>query len=1115
MGRFMLLQLDAFVREFLIRLGGGADGEVSMDAREAALEGMLDFLSQPQFLTDIYASLDCRVERPNLFEEICALLGRTAQPPKGGSATVSQLQSLAVEGFACMLQVLDAACQSGAQPASQFAEKVPALRRLLRATAGIESPADGADARGGSGGGGPADAVGTSGDGGEWIDLWGLVNSRGWVSIAQVQGGVDLGSKQKNVALGCLLEKQCKEVLATAAAHFNKSPKRGYEYLQQAGLLPDPLTPKAVAAFLRYTRGLENSLKGELLGEHDEFSISVLHEFVKTFDFSDMHVEDALRVMMDTFRTPGESQKIERITDAFAIWYFDSSSQVPWARHKDMIHVLAFAINMLHTDAHSAHVKKKMTCEQFMRNLRATNKYDHNNSQEVGIDPPKEVLARIYQSITTTEMKMSEDVEGLTYAQLLALRQDGRHLRGQTLRLSPSECPFIDIMVSHVWGPAVSALAVILDYAHDEQMVAQCLTGVKSLVRIAAHFHMSEVVDSVVLSLCRLTRGLHSGQNSVVVGFGKDVGLQMIVEAVFEMAHEYPEHLASAWRQIADLVVRMTQVRLIHVAEDIGQLVGDEPPSRAGSESGTADGQGKAAADGPEGQGEEAGEAAGSGRSVMDFFGIGGSKGPAKDQEEQSDEDARLERLAHESAARCRVGDFWSDSRYFPEASLTAFVDSLVVATGLDAGSVAETKQRLHGMPEAERLAALSGGVTMLAAVAVRNKDRVSVVWPALQAALAGILPAGAPLAQLLGARESVLELVKKAVSAVMHLCRRMSHNDEGFEQCLMQSLQLIVRTDTAVMWDLAVFLANELRMLLRFSAFRITQPAAWKPLSHVMGMCALNVQACPGVVEALVGLVKSQPPQMGLAGFESVVWMLVKVYDAREETGQPADARLAGLVVSTLEDLGAWLCASSLGQAQSGEGCPRGSTAEQRMGLLRDAWKSYVRASVRLAQTANPAVRNATLAALQRFVTKSEALPLGSEAWAEVLVGEGGLVLMLEKLLSLVGRPAFPEGEKTMHLGLLAMSRALTQDIDVSQVWQQGLVVLESCTSLGSPDLAETVPDILRNLLLVLSQRGVLRPGWRDRGGRDLWQITWRMSRSISPSLTPEQLMPLSGQRT
>lgn len=226
-------------------------------------------------------------------------------------------------------------------------------------------------------------------------------------------------------------------------------------------------------------------------------------EFVKTFDFADMYIEDALRVMMDTYRTPGEAQKIERIMEAFGAWYYESCDQASWAKGADVVVILAFSISMLQTDLHNKQNKRKMSEQQFMRNLRGINRHNTADMSEKGTDPPSDMLSRIYRSIKANEIKLSEDVDGLTYAQLLAIRQDSRHLRGQTLRLSPAECPFIDIMVSFLWGPASASFTVILDHAHDEQSVARALAGIRSLTSIAAHFGMSEVVDSVSVSLVR------------------------------------------------------------------------------------------------------------------------------------------------------------------------------------------------------------------------------------------------------------------------------------------------------------------------------------------------------------------------------------------------------------------------------------------------------------------------------------------------------------------------------------------------------------------------------------------------------------------------------------
>ena len=39
----------------------------------------------------------------------------------------------------------------------------------------------------------------------------------------------------------------------------------------------------------------------------------------------------------------------------------------------DAVHILTFSVIMLNTDQHSAHVKKRMTCAEFVRNNRGTN----------------------------------------------------------------------------------------------------------------------------------------------------------------------------------------------------------------------------------------------------------------------------------------------------------------------------------------------------------------------------------------------------------------------------------------------------------------------------------------------------------------------------------------------------------------------------------------------------------------------------------------------------------------------------------------------------------------------------------------------------------------------
>ena len=115
-------------------------------------------------------------------------------------------------------------------------------------------------------------------------------------------------------------------------------------------------------------------------------------------DFAGLRLDAALRVFLESFRLPGEAQKIERLMQAFAtrVWTQERGPM----RHPDTPFVLAYrcaaaerpcsvvtrcsssfassswpfarSIIMLNTDLHNRTVKKanKMTLEQFLRNNR-------------------------------------------------------------------------------------------------------------------------------------------------------------------------------------------------------------------------------------------------------------------------------------------------------------------------------------------------------------------------------------------------------------------------------------------------------------------------------------------------------------------------------------------------------------------------------------------------------------------------------------------------------------------------------------------------------------------------------------------------------------------------
>ncbi|KAF8746178.1 hypothetical protein HU200_013413 [Digitaria exilis] len=152
-------------------------------------------------------------------------------------------------------------------------------------------------------------------------------------------------------------QKGIKKKLMVGVEHFNRDKKKGFEFLQGAHLLPEKLDPHNVALFFRYTPGLDKNLLGEYLGNHDEFSIQVLHEFARTFDFKEINLDAALRLFLETFRLP---------------------------------------VILLNTDQHNMRVKRKMTEEDFIRNNRRING---------GNDLPREFLSEIYYSICRNEIR--------------------------------------------------------------------------------------------------------------------------------------------------------------------------------------------------------------------------------------------------------------------------------------------------------------------------------------------------------------------------------------------------------------------------------------------------------------------------------------------------------------------------------------------------------------------------------------------------------------------------------------------------------------------------------------------------------------------------------------
>src|SRR5437762_13426048 len=111
-----------------------------------------------------------------------------------------------------------------------------------------------------------------------------------------------------------------------------------------------------------------------------------MHAFVDQMDFTRLKFIDALRQFLQSFRLPGEAQKIDRLMLKFAGRYLHCNPNS--FANADTAYIFAYSVIMLNTDAHSPQVKNRMTKQDFIKNNRGIND---------GSDLPEDYLIEIYK----------------------------------------------------------------------------------------------------------------------------------------------------------------------------------------------------------------------------------------------------------------------------------------------------------------------------------------------------------------------------------------------------------------------------------------------------------------------------------------------------------------------------------------------------------------------------------------------------------------------------------------------------------------------------------------------------------------------------------------------
>ncbi|CAG8710289.1 3578_t:CDS:2, partial [Acaulospora morrowiae] len=547
--------------------------------KDLVLQGLMKICQKPQILLDIYLNYDCDISMVSVFERIVTSLSKVSQlrtktSGKSGRASlimgnsssgletiILQDKQLKVKGLKCLVDIVKSLIEWCKDLERKNGTDSPSQQLPRNQTPDIVE------------------------DKTPIIFSKNPLLSVNFSTIHSNSSGSSIGTvdNEENPAQYHEIMSR-KQTLRDGVKMFNSKPQKGLNFLIQHGFLRGDTD--SIISFLVSTSGLNKASIGEYLGESDPEAIKIMHAFVDRMDFTGLKFVDALRTFLQTFRLPGESQKIDRIMEKFADRYCETNPEV--FANADTAYILAYSIIILNTDQHSAQVKRRMDRSEFIKNNRGIN----NNN-----DLSEEFLGDIFDDIANNEIVMEEEQfsevaktaishandrerQELYEREIFQMQRKSQALlrsnrQGQTPAIwrSASHADHVKPMFAVVCWPLMATLSLVFEEADnpmssinnvnksaefaqaDQEAIELCLEGFLGAVRISSIFRMDVERDAFVSSLAKLT-----GLNHVDEMRSKHVAA---IKTLLSVANSYGEGLQSSWHIVLKTVSTIESYQLI------------------------------------------------------------------------------------------------------------------------------------------------------------------------------------------------------------------------------------------------------------------------------------------------------------------------------------------------------------------------------------------------------------------------------------------------------------------------------------------------------------------------------------------------------------------------
>ncbi|CAK9152750.1 unnamed protein product [Ilex paraguariensis] len=1036
--RSIRLQLEAFYSFVLLR---GTSSRIPIQLQEVAVEGIINFCRQPTFIMEVYVNYDCDPIFRNVFEEIGKLLCKHAFPT-GGPLTSLQVQ--AFEGLAVIIHNIadNVDKEDDSSPSGPYTIEVSEYRPFWE-----EKSKENEDLE-------------------TWVD---------YVRVRKAQ----------------------KRKILIAGNHFNRDEKKGLEYLKISQLISDPPDPKAHAFFFRYTPRLDKTMIGDFLGDPDDFHIQVLKEFTETFEFSGMILDTALRTFLETFRLPGESQKIHRILEAFSEKFYDQQSSEIFVT-KDSVFILCYSLIMLNTDQHNPQVKKKMTEEEFIRNNRAING---------GNDLPREYLSELFHSISTSAITLfgqSNTPVGMNPNRWIQLIKRAKLMK-----------PFIVCdfdrqlgrdMFAAIAGPSVATLAAIFEHTDDEEILHECIEGLFSIARIT-QYGLEDTLDELLATFCKFTTLLnpYASAEETLYAFSNDMKPRMATLAVFTIANSFKDSIRGGWRTIVECLLKLKRLKLLPqsvVEPDNASASSNDLQPHERSESGVIFPDPKS----------------GNRRHNSGLIGRFSHFLSMETVEENLNLGVSEFEQNLKIIQQCQIGSIFNNSSSLPDDPLLNLGRSLIFAA-------AGKGQKFNTSVEEEETVGFCWDLIL--SIASANIHRFATFWPHYFEYLHGVsqFPLFSPI-----------PFAEKAIGALMKFCLKLLasyRSDKLSEELIFKSINFMWKLEKEILDTCYQFLTQSVsKIIIEYPANLQTQ-LGWKSVLHLLSVTGRHPETYEQGVETLTMLMSDgvHISRTNYAYCIDCAFGFVALRNSPLERNMKIMDLMSGSVNllvqwyrNSYSDPGSSVSVTSNNSSSSME------DNSKAFGFSNFTVNLFVKLGEALRKTSlarREELRNHAIMCLQKSFTLAEELYFTPTN----IINCFNLVIFAmvddlhEKMLEYSRRENAERETRSME-GTLKLSMELLTEVYLQYLklisessefrtfWLGILRRMDTCMkadlgAYGESKLPNTIPDLLIKIIRRMKEKDILVP----KEGDDLWEITYIQIQWIAPSLKEELFPDVEGR--